>query len=456
MLDKIIIIMTHQINLSKLLSQKQIKFILLIALLFGFINLSNSQTPLDKKGSLKTISYGEYDGDYGKEYDYVAIGYVNNNQFVENQILTFLTNRNKKLADTIISGRCFYKDDGNSYIDGIWKKYEYEGKNKIKKIIRFKGVFKVSNNKNGIGFSTNKKIVEEPIVKTISNTTYNLEIKYIALKLETSINDLVEQEINYSIFDDYIKKSKKVKLTFNNGDLFTGTVKKPYVYDYYSADFIPDNGEYKYFKGEVANGEIYHSMNGKFLLHNGTIVFQDGSVEDENDVEENSWLKQYKLSNDEIEAMYRDSESLTDMRNKAKIIGEERGKEAKEKKISQDQLIKEMRQRKQILKNKLVAKYGENIGNKILEGKLEAGMSKSMISDVWKEEYFIVSNIVRNSQNFEIWEFNSEKMAIDMRKEYGEKASDMYLGILVAEQFGKINIPKKLIFKNDKLTDVYR
>lgn len=457
MLDKTIIIMKRQINLSIVLSQKKIKFVLLIALSFGFITLSNSQTTSEKKGSLKTISYGEYDGDYGKEYDYVAIGYVNNNQFVENQILTFLTNRNKKAADTIVSGRYFYAEDGNSYIDGIWKKYEYEGSNTIKKIIRLKGVFKVSNNKNTIGITTNKKIGEEPIIKTITNTNYNLEIIYKVLKLETSINDLVEQEIDYSIFKDYIKKSKKVKLTFKNGDLFTGTVQEPYVYDNYSADFIPDIGEYKYSKGEVANGEIYHSLNGKFLLSKGTIVFQDGSVEDENDIEENSWLKQYKLSNDEIEEMYRDSESLTDMRNKAKSIGEKRGKEAKENKILQEQLMEKIRQNKQRLKTKLVTKYGENIGNKILQGKLEAGMSKSMVSDVWKEEYFSVSNIVRDSQNIEVWEFNSGKMASDLIKEYGEEdAYKMYFGLAFAVEFGEISIPRKLIFKNDKLTDVYR
>lgn len=453
MLDKIIAIMKRQINLS-ILSQKKIKFALLIALSFGFINLSYSQTTSEKKGGLKTISYGEYDGDDGKEYDYVAIGYVNNNQFVENQILTFLTNRNKKLADTIVSGRYFYKEDGNSYIDGIWKEYKYDGK-KIKKIIRIKGVFKVTNNKNGLGISTNKKIGEEPIIKTIPNTNYNLEIKYIALKLETSINDLVEQEINSSIFDNYIKKAEKVKLTFNNGDLFTGTVQEARNNDYYhyAANFIPDNGEYKYSKGEVANGEIYHSIYGKFLLDKGTIVFQDGSVE--NGVEANSWLKQYKLSNDEIEELYRDSESLTDMRNKAKIIGAERGKEAQEKKIVQDQLKEKIRQNKQIRKNKLVAKYGETIGNKILQGKLEAGMNKSMVSDVWKKEYFTVSNIVRDNQNLEVWEFDSGKMAIDMRKEYGEASSDMYLRILLAEEFGKISIPKVLIFQNNKLTDIY-
>ncbi len=447
MLDKIIVIMKRLINLSILLSQKKIKFVLLIALSFGFINPSNSQTTSEKKGSLKTISYGEpRENSYGNEfYDYVAIGYVNNNQFVENQILTFLTTPYQR-TDTIVSGRCFYGEDGNSYIDGTWKQYVRD-----KKIIKLKGVFKVSNNKNGIGISTNKKIGEELIIKTIPNTNYNLEINYIKLKLETSINDFVEQEINSDIFNDYIKKSKKVKLTFKNGDLFTGTVKEASSNYYNYANFIPDNGEYKYSKGEVANGEIYHSeVYSKFLLYKGTIVFKDGSVDDD------SWLKQYNLSNNEIEEMYRDSESLTDMRNKAKIIGAERGKEAKEKKILQDQLKEKIRQNKQILKSRLVAKYGENIGNKILEGKLEAGMTKSMVSDVWKKEYFTVSNIVRNSQNFEVWEFNSGKMAIDMRKEYGEDASDMYLGILVGVEFGKISIPRKLIFKNDKLTDVYR
>ena len=422
---------------------KQIKFALLFILLIGFVNLSNSQT-------LKTISYGEYDGENGKEYNYVAVGYVNNNQFVENKILTFLTNRNEILADTIVSGRYFYAEDGNSYIDGIWKEYEFDGK-KLKKVIRCKGVFKVSNNKNGIGITTNKKIDEEPIIKSLPNNNYNLEINFIALKLETPINNLVEQEINSDFFKDYIKKSEKVKLTFKNGDSFIGTVKDNWSY-HISANFIPNNGEYKYSKGEVVTGEIYYSdVYYKFLLSKGTIVFQDGSIDDD------SWLDKYSLTNNEIEVMYRDSESLTEIRNKALSIGAERGKEAKEKKILQDQLMGKIRENKQRLKNKLVAKYGENIGNKILQGKLEAGMSKSMVSDVWKEEYFTVSNIVRDSQNIEIWEFNSGKMAAELIEEFGqENAYNMYLGLSLASEFGEISIPTKLIFKNGKLTDVYR
>jgi hypothetical protein len=443
--------MTHQINPSILLSKKQIKFVLLIALLFGFINNSNSQTTSEKKGSLKTISYGEHEGDYDKEYDYVAIGYVNNNQFVENQILTFLTNRNKKQADTIVSGRCFYAEDGNSYIDGIWKKHEYEGRNKIKKIIRCKGVFKVSNNKNSIGITTNKKIGEEPIIKTISNTNYILEIIDPELKLETPINNLDEQEINSSFFEDYILKSKQVKLTIKNGDLFLGTVKRNTDYSYIPTEFVPNNGEYKYTTGEVSNGEIFYSnVFYKFLLYKGSIVFNDGSVD--NDL----WLEKYNFDYNVMAEMYRNSKSLNEIRNKAKSMGEEKGKELRENKILQEQLMEKIRQNKQKLKTKLIAKYGENIGNKISQGELEAGMSKSIVSDVWKEEYFTVSNIVRNSQNFEIWEFNSDKMATDLLKEYGKDAYNVYLGISLAEQFGKINIPKTLIFKNDKLTDIYR
>ena len=438
MLDKTIIVMTNQINLSKLLMQKKIRPILLIALLFGFINISNAQ----KKGNIKTISYGENEG----EYDYVAIGYVNNDRFIENETVTFLTNINHKLADTIVSGRCFYGEDGNSYIDGIWKNYT------DKKIIRLKGVFKVSNNKNGIGISTNKKIGEEPFAKMIPNTNYNLEIKYIALELETSINNLVEQGLYNNTFNDYIIESKKVKLTFNNGDLFTGTVKEAYKCGFNSADFVPNKGEYKYLVGEVANGEFYCSgFNITFLLDKGTIVFQDSSVG------KDSWLEQYNLSNNEIQAIYKDSKSLTELRNKAIIISAERGKEAKEKKILQEQLVENIRQNKQRLKNKLVTKYGEIIGNKIFQGKLEAGMSKSMVSDVWKEEYFTVSSIVRNSQNFEVWEFNSGRMATDLIKEYGkEDAYNIYFGLTFAVEFGEISIPRKLIFKNDKLTDVYR
>ena len=434
------------INQSKLLAKNKIKIILLYLLFFSITNHLTAQ----KKGSLKTISYGQYEGDYGKEYNYVAIGYVSNDQFVENEIVTFLTNRNHKLADTIVSGRCFY-ENGNSYIDGIWKNYEYEGRNKIKKITRCKGVFKVSNNKNDIGITTNNKIGIEPIVKTIANKNYIFEIVDPELKLETNINNLDEQDISSSIFKDYILKSKQVKLTIKNGDLFVGTIKRNTNYSYLPTEFVPNLGEYKYTTGEVSKGEIFYSdAFYKFLLYKGSITFNDGSIENDN------WLEKYNFSYSEMSEMYGNYKSLTEIHNKAKSIGEKKEKELGEKKLLQEQLMAKIRQNKQNLKTKLVAKYGENIGNKILQGKLEAGMSKSMVSDVWKEEYFNKNTIVRDSQNLEIWEFNSGKMAKDLVKEYGkEDAYNIYFGLTLAVEFGEIKIPRKLIFKNNKLTDVY-
>ena len=443
MLDKIIIIMTNQIKFLKLLIKKQIKLAILIALLFGFSSLLSAQ----KKGSLKTIPYGEYEGGYGKEYNYVAIGYVSNDLFVENEIVTFLTNRNYKLADTIVSGKCFYDENGNSFIDGICKEYQQE-----KKIIRFKGVFKVTNNKNGIGITTKKKNGDKLIIKTLNKTNYLLEIIEPKLKLETPINNSVEQEIKYNIFEDYILKSKNVKLTYKNGDIFHGTVKINTDYSQISTNYVPNYGEYNYYTGEVANGEIYYSdAFHKFLLYKGSIIFNDGSKDNEN------WLDKYNFDYFEMVKMYSNNKSLTEIRNKAKSIGVEKEKKIQEKKILQEQLMEKIRQNKQRLKAKLESKYGKNIGNKLLQGKLEAGMSKSMVSEVWKEEYFSISNIVRNSQNFEVWEFNSGKMAQDLVKEYGEDdAYKIYFSFAFANEFGEINIPRKLIFKNDKLTDVYR
>jgi len=453
MLDKIIIIMTHQIYLLKLLSQKQMKLVLLIALLFGIINFSNAQ----KKGSLKTISYGENEGEYGKEYNYIAIGYISNELFAENEIVTFLTNRNHKLADTIVSGRCFYDENGNSYIDGIWKEYT------DKKIIRLKGAFKVSNNKNGTGITTKKKIGEELIVKTIPNTVYDLQIKYIALKLETSINNLVEQEINYSILNDYIKKSEKVKLSYYNGDIFIGNV----IYridlpDYKLdelADYAPKSGEFKYATGEVSTGTFYYSnYYQNIYLDEGTIKFVDGSIE------KDDWLKKYKLNSIEEERIYGKAKSPTEMRNMAISIKEvediKRNKsETALNQVKNDNLLKQQTRRKN-----LIAKYGESYGNLISQGHLEIGMSKAMVNEVWKKEYFNISTALRNNQIIEIWEFDKDKMQLEIIKEGtknkgnegGEAALTAVLMMnLYEEQFGEIPFPKTLVLINNKLTDIY-
>jgi len=105
---------------------KNIRFLIITLLLICFTKETYSQN-----GSQKTILY--------EKYNYSANGYLDKNKFIENQNLTFRTERligfERILRDTILNGRYFSSEDGNSYIDGIWKNNNRD----LTKIVRVSG-----------------------------------------------------------------------------------------------------------------------------------------------------------------------------------------------------------------------------------------------------------------------------------------------------------------------------
>jgi hypothetical protein len=466
--------MKRLINTSFTLIREHKKSLCSISLLFLFIISSYSQSALSNKGKLKTIVY--------ENNDYGAIGYVDKKKFQEGQELTFVAKvrmygLDLNMQDTIVSGRYYCADDGASYIDGIKKINRGFGNSII-----MKGKFLITNNKNEIGVTANKKEGDKLIIliedlafyKTINDNYYGyndtislqkltdnkyfLKINYKNLTLETTIPFVVDKNSNSYDFDNYVKKSEQVKLSFRNGDLFTGTVKEPGSYDHYSANFIPDSGEYKYATGEVFNGKIYYSnVFYRFLPYKGSIVFTDGTIDDEN------WLKNYVyiLSYTEQEDLFRECKSLTELRDKTKIIYDK-----KKKKIEQEEKEKEKARLEKLQKHlnrqeELVTKYGDYYGNKILEGELALGMSQEMVNEYWPKKHFNISYINRNNNKIEIWAFDKKKMQGEIIKEGKDNGQeDGALGTILmlnlSEQLGGLDVPKMLVFTNNKLTEIYR
>jgi len=457
-------------NINTVLSfKKYIKRLFLISLLFLFITNCYSQANLPKGAKLKTIKYSDYN----------ISGYVYKKQFVENQKLTLFTSTNSyHTNDTILSGKYFCTDDGNSYIDGMKKTRTYNS------ISRTKGIFKVTNTKNGIGISANRKegqkleiLCEDHIYYQIDRNNYSnnnysnnndnstfilqklqdnklsLKIKYETLILETIIPHSIDPEIKYDFHQD-ILDSDKVKLSYKNGDDFIGLVKKTHCYN--NDQWAPKNGEYRYASGEVSTGVFgCNSYFKRLYLEEGATEFTDGSIGN------GDWLFQQNLTNSEQERIYSKNRSPTEMRNMAKSIIEEKDKKLRAEKTAREQIEKEKLQQQESYRNKLVKKYGEYYGNKISERELVLGMSQEMVNEYWPKKYFSISNINRNNSKTVIWEFDKNKMQREIIKEGKENGNEegalaVILMLNLSGQLGGLDAPKMLVFKNNKLTDIYR
>jgi hypothetical protein len=430
-------------------------------LFIGFTNSILSQNGkklnvLYEKAIYKTIE--------GYTANYSAEGYVLKNEFVENGFLTFKIEHpisyDKILRDTIISGRYFTSTDGNTYIEGIWKDFSKD----FRKIISIKGIFKLTNNTNGIGISTNKKKADILNIFTVPNTSYYVKINTDFFSLNSNIynSDEIQLYQNLSKFGKFnytyptllkeILNDKNVKLLFKNKDKFTGIVKENLGSE--SLDYIPYDGEYQYATGDVLKGKIFMWGN-IFLIDKGTTTFKDGSVSSDR------WLEsQYGISGFSADELIKASNSLTELRDLAE-------KKYNAKKQEKEKLLKvksERLDKQDILKKELIRKYGDFIGEKLSRGELVVGMNKNMVNEVWKKEYFIVSTSINKNQIVEIWEFDIQRFQIEIIKESGKTNPNGEENALVtlqlfeiSKQLGinELNNPKILIFKDDKLTDIY-
>lgn len=198
----------------------------LISFLFIAGNFVYSQTTLPKGAKLKTIEY--------KYANYIAVGYVIKNQFVENQIITFLS---KETQDTIISGKYFMQAE-KTYIDGIWKR------NSENRITRAYGVFEVSNSDSELGLTTNGKkgrslnietndIISyqgfhnnyPAVLEKQKNQTYLLMVNYFDMSGNNRswfIDKKMIEQYGWFAIEDFIFNTKNITIKFKNGDVFVG------------------------------------------------------------------------------------------------------------------------------------------------------------------------------------------------------------------------------------------
>ena len=488
-------------------NRRNLLSLLFVSLLFAVTNVMLGQTQqqntsLPKKAKLQAIIY--------PKTGVIAVGYVEKKQFVENQKLTFLekSGRNVNLGlyfiserdgvfyiqsrydkndkqplsslDTIASGMYFTKD-GNAYISGILHS------NLINKSV-YGGVFQISNTKAGNNLTTNPNETfysllsyqytnklkisiadiysyqgyynsKNPVTLQKHAVDYLLKIKFDDRILETFVSSDDVKKYGFLTFDDLIKSSQNVTLNYTNGNVFVGVVEKKYDDDKYT----PKQGEFRFKTGEIykgiLGGRYLWYINGRiFVPDQGETTFADGTTAN------GDWLKQYNFTDNEWQQIYGNSKSLTEIRDNAVRVNEEKQIKLREEKIAKAQAEQEKLLEEQQRKQEYISKYGEHFGTLISQGALEVGMSQAMVGEVWNKDFFVVSKSVRNGKSFEIWEFSKDKMQIAIMNEGvknkdnggGEAALAAIFLMELSESLGGPTVPKMIIFTNNKLTDIYR
>lgn len=439
--------------------------VILVTILFGTtIHLSYGQTdwqsyqsqePLPKGAKLQTINYSQM-YEYGRcsTQCYTIEGFVLKGSFVNNQKISILDVNGKN----IISGNYYTKDDGYSYIDG-----NCYVDNKFNQTSPIQGLFKVSNKQDGIGITVRKKESTNLFItmvditnyqKNIDNNTvllqklpdgtYSYKIKYaknenwvvekndplrIVVKKEdwvgantmevpislSSIQKLGLSLSNYD-FSKEIAESNQVKISYNDGSIFIGTV-NPFI-----GVRTFTNGEV--FEGEFAPIRYVNNVNfiytGIYAPYKGKTIFADGSVS------EGVWLEKYDFYEEEFEKIFPNTKSLTDMRDNLVRIRDEKRKQQQEKEMlieeveavldndyysdnchsvevldrlylaldklenklplgSEDKKYLSELKKDLILAYRqqvLTKKHGATTAKKIIEGKYEIGMSKEVVYEI--------------------------------------------------------------------------
>ena len=354
------------------------KVLIFLVAVFGF-GFVYSQVPLPKGAKLQAIIYPNT-----RE---IAVGYVYKKQFVENQEITFFEMNpkftlafpkdysiskkdevfyicgrfngiyNEQLLsslDTIASGVYFTKNE-TAYIKGVERSYLSKYYNERFTIYK-QGIFQISNSEDGNTLTTDPKKVRRvkttiteidsyqgyynndknnPVTLQKQSENYMLKIIFDDRVLETVVSPDIIKRYGFFAFDDFIKSSQNVKLNYNNGNIFIGIVEKNV--DTYKAK----QGEYKFTTGEKYTGTfglgnlIYYDKGRIFVPDQGETMFADGTTAS------GDWLKQYNFTDNEWKQIYESSKSLTEIRNMAVRVNQEKQEKIQAEKIAKEQAEKE-------------------------------------------------------------------------------------------------------------------
>lgn len=307
---------------------------------------------------------------------------------------------------------------------------------------------------------TNRSLTSINVQKQGDN--YDLKIDFRDRTLETIIsydalkkNNLLDFNFDsFSYLDKIIENSKNEKLTFKNGNIFTGKVYyNEYIYN-------PNEGEYRFTNGDIVFGQVrfdfdkadlagYYNLG---LNKDSKTTFADGNVV------YGDWAEKYEqmLPSNEWNEVLKNSKTLTEVRDKCESNEKYQNSVLEQKRKQQDAKIakKENQIAELEYKNTLIKKYGTNWGNLIFQKVFTLGMTKEMVLEFTYGKAYKISEATRDGKYIEIWEFDPQKFAQEIAKKEGADALNL---LSMYEDLGMIDIKSKfpnLIFTNNKLSAI--
>ena len=228
----------------------------------------------------------------------------------------------------------------------------------------------------------------------------------------------------------YVRNSDVVSIVYSNGDQFKGAFRIGT-----DGRLVPRKGEYRYASGDKFVGNYSENQFAGIPL-SGETTFKYGSKKTGN------WIRDYNLTDAQYVSLSKEhfdspSELLTEILQQAKtnlyndyILQARKYEEQQDyeaalnsyekaqslnHKVDLSDKIKELKDELKIKQerekrlNELTAKYGRRNAEKLLNGIVELGMTKEMVSEVLSPDYYDISQRMSFGKKIEEWTFNSSK-----------------------------------------------
>ena len=244
--------------------------------------------------------------------------------------------------------------------------------------------------------------------------------------------------LSVSVLDIISLSDGKPTIHYHNGDTFTGSIR----------NMKPEEGTYRYHTGEILEGR-YHPVGAdafRFRYVDCKLTFNDGTVADD------EWLKQYdkplydfdtlkpnvRFENEDWDELNRCS-TWTEMRDRAAEKYQFRLQEFQQNEIAE-------KQKKDERRAELIAKYGQNYGSLLAQGKISVGMTSKMVTEIYPKRLYQISQLTSGGKNEEVWTFNRQLVN-----------DNALLGLTygLVDALG-YDAPKILVFIGGKLRDIIR
>lgn len=419
----------------------------LIAIIFGvFASGAFAKYDPDEakaKAKLKVIDYGWYK----------IKGYVYKKNFVDSTVITAFKNE----TDTFFTGVYSYQRNGDKIYDEVISGYI-----NCSPDIRFEGTFQPRH--LSVKKSVGRSFRVVPLrIKNVSITgswgnfsareipgTYNMNFVF-DLSEDTLVSrisgigrfrfcqpmpdvGIITEKLRWTYFDksiywsQWFVRADSVSILMRNGDRFDGGLGP-------NANLlgivVPGIGR------EITGFSGFFDISGicgNILCRSGEYTFASGEKMPGGYHGGNHRLSDFprmlveKKKMDAAKAA-REAARQEELRKEREAAERDRQEE-----LARKQKAEERRQR-------LIAKYGKHYGTLLADKKLELGMTKAMVNEVYRKNLFSVSQY---RGGVEVWTMGN----------YAGLMGGGFLGELMA--FGQLSMPRMLVFKNGKLIEIHR